>query len=193
MKHDPIAKFIAWLDEAGQDATITEPSAMTVATCDHKGNPSARIILLRGVDNRGFAFYTNMESRKSRDIKNNPKAALCFYWMPLNRQVRVEGHIEPVSDAEADAYFISRPREHQISAWASKQSQPMENPKMLEKSFEEQTARFAGQDVPRPPYWSGWRVIPDTIEFWQQGDFRLHDRERFTRDGKGWTVERLFP
>lgn len=166
---------------------------MTLATVDSKGQPSARIVLLKAFDERGFVFYTNLDSRKSREMKQNSKAALCFYWMPLERQVRIEGKVEPVSAAEADAYFATRPRESRIGAWSSKQSSPLDSRDTLVRAVAETTKKFEGQDVPRPEFWSGWRVIPETIEFWQQGESRLHDREVYTRTGGGWTVNRLYP
>ncbi len=190
---DPIAKFIDWLSDVEQNSGLAEPSAMTLATADAKGNPSARIVLLKGVDQRGFVFYTNLESAKSDDIKENPKAALCFYWMPLKRQVRVEGRVEPVAADEADAYFAGRPRESQIGAWASKQSRRLEHREDLLQAVADNSEKFAGKHVPRPSFWSGWRVVPEKIEFWEQGDHRLHDRELFTRDGKKWRVETLYP
>src|SRR5262249_50398351 len=152
------------------------------------GKPSARIVLLKAFDERGFVFYTNLESRKSREIKANPFAALCFYWMPLDLQVRIEGKIEQVSDAEADAYFATRPRESQIGAWSSLQSRPLDSRDSLVKAVAENTKRFEGKPVPCPPHWSGWRVVPEKIEFWQQGTARLHEREVFMRDGDGWNI-----
>jgi pyridoxamine 5'-phosphate oxidase len=190
---DPIARFAQWLEAARRHAGIIEPTAMCLATADAKGKPSARIVLLKDFDERGFVFYTNLESRKSEELKANPQAALCFHWMPLMRQVRIEGNVEPVSDAEADAYFASRPRESQIGAWASRQSRPMDDRETLAQTVAQYDKQFAGKNVPRPPFWSGWRVIPESIEFWQQGEFRLHERELFTRQGKGWKVITLYP
>lgn len=190
---DPIAKFIAWLDEAKACKDIIEPTAMTLATADKAGQPSARIVLLKAVDAQGFVFYTNLESHKSEEIKNNARVALCFHWPPLFRQVRVEGMAEAVSAKEADAYFSTRFRDSQIGAWASKQSRPLKNREELEQAFAATAKKFEGKDVPRPPYWSGWRVVPRRIEFWQEGAHRLHDRELYTRQGQGWKITRLYP
>lgn len=189
----PIDQFTQWLEEAKNTATITEPTAMTLATTTPAGKPSARIVLLKAHDKRGFVFYTNLESRKSGEIKSNPYAALCFYWMALDRQIRIEGKIEAVSDAEADAYFASRYRESRIGAWSSKQSRPLSSRDELMQAVADNTAKFEGQEVPRPPFWSGWRVVPSSIEFWQQSDFRLHDREVFTLDGDVWKTHKLYP
>lgn len=193
MNTDPIAKFIDWLSEVEQTAGLAEPTAMTLATCDRHGNPSARIVLMRGIDQRGFVFYTNTESDKGNDLKQNPKAALCFYWMPLNRQVRITGTVQPVGSDEADAYFASRLRESQIGAWASRQSRPLKNREELLDAFEHYRNEFEGRHVPRPPHWAGWRVVPDRIEFWMQQDFRLHEREIYTREGKKWHKGYLYP
>ena len=190
---DPILKFSEWLEQAKKQKSIAEPTAMCLATADSKGQPSARIVLLKAFDARGFVFYTNLESRKSHEIAQNPKAALCFHWMPLEKQVRIEGRIEPVSDVEADAYFATRPRDSRIGAWSSKQSALLPSRDELVKAVEENTAIFKGQDIPRPPFWSGWRVIPEAIEFWEQGESRLHEREVFTREGQGWDVKKLYP
>lgn len=193
MADDPIARFAEWLDKARQCTTIAEPTAMTLATVDAQGRPSARIVLLKAVDARGFVFYTNLDSAKSLGIKQNPNVALCFYWMPLDLQVRVQGIAAPVTAAEADAYFASRAREKQIGAWASAQSRELISREALTREIVKQNERFAGQPVPRPPFWSGWRVAPEAIEFWQQGDARLHDRDLYTRDKSGWTVKKLYP
>ncbi len=189
----PITQFEAWLSDAKACKAITEPTAMSLATVGAGGKPSARIVLLKAIDERGFVFYTNLESRKSNEIKSNPNAALCFYWMPLDRQVRIEGRVEPVSKEEADAYFASRARESCIGAWASQQSRPLSSRNVLVKAVASFTAKFAGKDVPRPDFWSGWRLVPEMIEFWQQGEARLHEREVYTRDGKGWEITRLYP
>jgi len=191
--NDPFAQFEQWLDAAKATKAITEPTAMCLATADAAGEPSARMVLLKGVDARGFVFYTNFESHKGRDLLENPNAALCFYWMPLGRQVRIEGKVEQVSAAEADAYFQSRPRDSRIGAWASKQSRPMSGKAELIEAVAKETLRFGVGEVPRPPYWSGFRVIPSVIEFWQEGKFRIHDREVFTRKGEGWEITRLYP
>ena len=190
---DPIARFLEWLEHAKQCVAIPEPTAMTLATVDGEGNPSARVGLLKEAGARGFVFYTNLESAKARDIQDSPKVALNFYWMPLNRQVRVQGIADPVSDTEADVYFASRARESQIGAWASAQSRPLASREKMMERVEEYTRRFAGQPVPRPPFWSGWRVVPRRIEFWQQGDHRLHDRDLYTRQPDGWNVQKLYP
>jgi pyridoxamine 5'-phosphate oxidase len=193
MTSDPIRQFIAWLDEASRHPGITEPTAMCLATADATGEPSARMVLLKSVDERGFVFYTNLESHKGRDLKENPKAALCFYWMPMGRQVRVEGVCEPVSSEEADAYFQSRPRDSRIGAWASKQSQPMKGKSELIEAVAREGLRFGIGQVPRPPYWSGFRVVPKVIEFWQEGKFRLHDRQMYIRQASGWEITTLYP
>ena len=190
---NPTQKFIQWLDEAKANKAIKEPTAMALATADKDASPSVRIVLLKEVDDRGFVFYTNLESQKSGEIKQNPKAALCFHWMPMERQVRVEGKIEPVSEAEADAYFASRPRESQIGAWSSKQSRELSGKAELMQEIAKNTVKFVGRSVPRPPFWSGWRIKHERIEFWQQGAFRIHDREVFTRSGNDWAVMKLYP
>jgi pyridoxamine 5'-phosphate oxidase len=189
---DPIDIFRDLLERAMQ-ADILEPTAMTLATADGDGRPSARMVLLKGFDERGFSFYTNLGSRKAGELASNAAAALCFHWQPLEVQVRVEGRVEPVGDAEADAYFATRPRGSQIGAWASKQSQPLANREELETRIRETEDRFAGADIPRPPFWSGFRVIPDRIEFWYGKASRLHEREVYLRCREGWQVESLFP
>lgn len=197
MDTNPFTQFERWYAEwtalAKQNPSITEPTAMCLATATPQGIPSARIVLLKGFDERGLCFYSNMESRKGQELASNPSVALCFYWMPLERQVRVEGRVEPVSPAEADAYFASRRRESRIGAWASAQSRPVESREALMARVEEHSRRFEGQEVPRPPYWSGWRVVPQAFEFWQQGDFRLHDRFRYEKKENAWQSQRLCP
>jgi pyridoxamine 5'-phosphate oxidase len=166
---------------------------MSLATVGADGAPSVRIVLLKGVDERGFVFYTNLRSRKGRELVAVPKAALCFYWAPLDVQIRIEGSVEAVSDEEADAYFASRARESQIGAWASAQSESLASMDELRERVAEVERRFAGQPVPRPPHWSGRRVRPQRIEFWHAGAFRLHERRVFEREGDGWTMRLLFP
>jgi len=174
-------------------AETSDPTAMALATADASGLPAVRMVLLKQADARGFVFYTNLESPKCADLRANPRAALCFHWPKLERQVRVDGRVEPVSEAEADAYFATRPRLSQLGAWASRQSQPIAGRFVLEQAVAATALRFPLGTVPRPPYWSGWRVVPARIEFWQQRAFRHHDRQRFTRDGEGWRAEWLFP
>jgi pyridoxamine 5'-phosphate oxidase len=189
---DPIALFEAWLDDARQHEP-EEAEAMSVATVDKEGRPSLRMVLVRGVDQRGFVFYTNLNSRKSAELVANSAAALCWHWKSTGRQVRVEGFAEPVSEAEADAYFASRPRESRIGAWASKQSRELENRATLEQRFEDYAAKFPGETVPRPEFWSGFRVVPRRIEFWAKGEFRLHERRLFERQGDRWQMMWLYP
>ena len=191
---DPFAQFGAWFEEAVA-AEATEPNAMTLATVGPDGRPSARIVLLKGVEGGGLAFYTNLESRKAHDLTATGVAALVFWWPVLERQVRVEGHVERVTEAEADAYFARRPRGSQEGAWASPQSLPIEDRAALEARLAEVEARFAdAKAVPRPPFWGGFRVIPDRFEFWQGRTSRLHDRLAYTPDGEGgWTITRLGP
>ena len=189
---DPITMFRGWLDDTIA-AGLHEPNAMVVSTVSAEGRPSLRMVLLKGVDERGFVFFTNLESRKGRELMATPRAALCFYWAALDTQIRVEGTVEAVSDAEADAYFSSRARESQIGAWASLQSETLSSMDDLRARVAEVEKRYAKQPVPRPPRWSGLRVKPSSIEFWRAGEFRLHERRRFERDGDRWTMRRLFP
>lgn len=191
---DPIALVGTWLEAATARATEElEPASMSVATVDADGRPSLRMVLLRGIDERGFVFYTNLGSRKARDIAVNPWIALCLHWKSMTRQVRIEGAAEAVSDEEADAYFASRPRDSQIGAWASKQSAPLEGRFKLEARVARYAATFAIGRVPRPEFWSGFRVVPSRIEFWEQRPFRLHERHCFERDGDTWTQQKLYP
>lgn len=189
---DPFALFDAWLGEA-RAAELNDPTAMALATVDTDGMPDVRMVLLKGVQDGGLVFFTNFESNKGREILANPKAALCFHWKSIRRQVRVRGQVEQVRVEEADAYFASRPRGSRIGAWASKQSRPLESRFALEKAVAAYAAKFAIGEVPRPKYWSGFRVMPVEIEFWKDGKFRLHDRVVFRRDGEGWTNTRLYP
>jgi pyridoxamine 5'-phosphate oxidase len=192
--HNPIDQFNAWLELAKSTASIAEPTAMTLATATPDAVPSARIVLIKQCDEAGFLFYTNLTSRKSQELKANPHASLCFYWMPLEKQVRVEGRVMQASDAEADAYFASRTRARQVGAWASLQSQPLKNRAELDARTVEIDAKYAGRPVPRPPHWSGWRLVPHIIEFWQASDARLHERHIYTRDASGiWQHSLLYP
>lgn len=188
---DPFELFAGWLDEAGA-SEINDPNAMTLATVDGDGLPDARTVLLKGHDRRGFVFYTNLGSAKGRELATTPRAALLFHWKSQRRQVRVRGDVSPVSDEEADAYFASRPHGSRIGAWASDQSRPARDRAELERRVSERETEF-GESVPRPPHWSGLRVAPRQIEFWQDGAFRVHDRFLYTRDGDAWRVQRLFP
>ena len=189
---DPIARFQEWFSQA-VEAGLAEPTATAVATVDAQGRPSVRMLLMKGVDERGFVYYTNLESRKAREMAGNPSVALCFHWQPLELQVRVEGEAAGVSDEEADAYFSSRPRGSQVGAWASLQSRPLASREELEARIVETETRFGDGPIPRPPFWSGFRVVPRRVEFWSGRVARLHDREVFTREGDGWRVERLYP
>ncbi|MDP1913544.1 pyridoxamine 5'-phosphate oxidase [Brevundimonas sp.] len=189
---EPIGLFVDWLG----DATRTEPNdpnAMTLSTVDASGAPDARIVLLKDIDARGFTFYSNRESAKGLDLAVHPRAALLFHWKSLRRQVRVRGAVEPVTAEEADVYFASRARESRIGAWASDQSRPLDSRAALEAAVVRETARMEGGEVPRPERWTGWRVVPESVEFWRDRPFRLHDRLRFDRDGGGWTKTRLWP
>lgn len=189
---EPFAQFRRWFEDA-QSGEILEPHAMTLATADARGRPSARVVLLRGWDERGFVFFTNYESRKGREIATAPFAALLFFWDRLERQVRIEGPIAPVDAAESDAYFARRPRGHQLSAWASAQSRIVAGRAELEMAMAEAERRFAGVDVPRPPYWGGYRVAPERVEFWQGRRNRVHDRLVYEPADGGWTRTRLAP
>ena len=192
MSKDPIALFRVWLT-AAEKSEPNDPNAMTLATATPEGVPSARMVLLKEVDERGFAFYTNLASRKATELNANSRAALCFHWKTLHRQVLVEGTMKPVDEAEADAYFASRPRMSRIGAWASQQSRPLAGRFELEKRVAEFTARFHVGSVPRPDFWSGFRLLPEQIEFWRERPFRLHDRMVYHRHEGGWLIERLYP
>ncbi|HET7600179.1 MAG TPA: pyridoxamine 5'-phosphate oxidase [Gemmatimonadales bacterium] len=189
---DPLEQFARWFDDAGR-AELLEPNVMTLATADASGAPSARMVLLKGADARGFSFFTDHRSQKGRELEANPRAALVFYWGELDRQVRVTGTVRRLSHDESDAYFRSRPRGSRLSAWASYQSRPVPSRDALEALVREIDARFPGEDVPLPPHWGGYMVEPAMVEFWQGRENRLHDRVRYTRQGGGWVVERLSP
>lgn len=190
---DPIAQFRRWFDEA-LAADLHEPNAMTLASATPHGRPSARVVLLKGFDERGFVFYTNYEGRKGRELENNPQCALVFYWGELERQVRVEGRASRVSEEESDGYFGSRPRGSRLGAWVSEQSRPVESRDALEKRLRGLEAEYEGREVPRPQFWGGYRVEPEVIEFWQGRENRLHDRLVYRRsEGGGWRRERLQP
>ena len=187
---DPLRQFERWFAEAGDAVAVPEAVALATATPD--GRPSARMVLLKGADERGFAFYTNVESRKGRELADNPRAALLFHWQPLGRQVRVEGAVERVAADEADAYFRSRPLGSRIAAWASPQSRPLADRAELDRLYADASARH-GEDPTLPPHWGGFRLVPEVYEFWLHGDDRLHDRVRYERDAAGWSRARLAP
>jgi len=189
---DPIAQFERWFADARR-AEVHEPNAMTLATVDAAGQPAARMVLLKGIDARGLAFFTNRDSRKAKELLANPRAALVFWWGPLQRQVRFEGTIEEVEAAEADAYFASRPKGSQLAAWASAQSSVIEGRAALEAAERAHRERFGEDEVPRPPFWGGYRLVPAVVEFWHGRASRLHDRLRYTRAQDGWRIERLAP
>lgn len=189
---NPFELFEEWF-KAASDKEPNDPNGVALATVGSDGTPSLRMVLLKGVDARGFVFYTNYESRKGQQLLAHPKAALCFHWKSLRRQVRVEGAVEQVTAEEADAYFATRARTSQIGAWASQQSRPLGGRFELEKRVAQFTAKFGIGAVPRPPHWSGFRVLPSLIEFWEDRPFRLHDRLVYHRDGEGWRTERLYP
>jgi pyridoxamine 5'-phosphate oxidase len=192
---DPIERFRSVYARAEKidRSIIPEPNAMTLGTIEKGGQPSVRVVLLKGFDERGFVFYTNYEGRKGRELLAHPKAALCLYWPPLGIQVRIEGAVTKVADEEADAYFATRQRASQIGAWASKQSWPIESPTALDDRVAEYEKKFAGREVPRPDFWSGFRVSAERIEFWKNKPNRLHERHLYTRDGDGWKIETLYP
>lgn len=189
----PFTTAQAWLDEAAK-SEINDPTAMALATVDENGMPSVRMVLLKGLDERGLVFYTNLGSRKGRQLAESGKAALLFHWKTLRRQIRVEGRVESVSDEEADAYFASRPRASQIGAWASKQSQAMEGRFEFEAAIAKYTAKFGAADVPRPDFWSGFRLKPNYFEFWRDRKYRLHERKTFSlTESNGWATSEIYP
>ena len=191
---DPIEQFARWFAEAEADPRIVFAEAVCLSTLGPDDTPEGRMVLLKGFDERGFVFYTNLQSDKARSLASHPRAGMTFYWQPLGRQVRVRGHVQPVSPEEADAYFGGRPRGSRIGAWASDQSRELESRAALEARVAKLEDRYAGRDVPRPPHWSGFRIAPDRIEFWQEGRARLHDRFAYSRDGpNAWVRRRLHP
>jgi pyridoxamine 5'-phosphate oxidase len=188
---DPIAEFVKAVARAQAGGIDTTPVAL--ATADASGRPSVRIVLLRGVDERGFVFHTNYTSRKGRDLSANPHAALCFHWPTLEEQIRIEGSVVRLPTEESDAYFAGRPRGSQVGAWASAQSEPLDSRETFERRIREFEARFDGKPVPRPPFWGGYRIEPVAIEFWYGRESRLHDRTLYTREGSAWKIEKLYP
>jgi pyridoxamine 5'-phosphate oxidase len=192
---NPLSRFNRLYAQARQldRSVLPEPNAMSLATVGMSGNPSIRIVLMKDVDERGFVFYTNLEGRKGRELRTHPVAAICFHWAPLEVQVRAEGTVSLVPDEEADAYFATRPRESQIGAWASIQSQPIEHAQDLADRVAEFEKQFEGKEVPRPPHWSGFRLRPERIEFWKARPGRLHERHLYTRSGESWLMETLYP
>jgi pyridoxamine 5'-phosphate oxidase len=190
---DPFVQFRVWLEAALSDKSFVEPNAMTLATLGLDGRPSARTVLLRECDERGLTFFTNYDSRKGRELEAHPFATLVFWWGALQRQIRVDGAVERVEAADSDAYFAQRPRGHQLGAWASHQSVIVPSRAYLESKVSEQEERFAGREVDRPPYWGGFRILPDAFEFWQGRADRVHDRIRYEREERGWKIARLSP
>lgn len=189
---DPIALFADWLAEANESES-NDPTAMALASADSRGQPSLRMVLLKGHGPNGFVFYTNLDSRKGGELATNPHAALLFHWKSLRRQVRIEGPLHHVAEAEADAYFATRGRDSQLGAWASDQSRPLDSRATFEARFAQMEARFAGQDVPRPLFWSGFCVVPQRIEFWRDRPHRLHERWLYQREGDRWNAGMLYP
>jgi pyridoxamine 5'-phosphate oxidase len=189
---DPFARFAEWMNEAWEHEP-EDANAMTLATASPNGLPAARIVLLKGADERGFVFYTNTQSRKGEELAANTRAALLFHWKPQGRQVRIEGHVEPVTAGEADAYYATRARISRLGAWASDQSRVLPGRAELERRLAEYEAKYPGDEIPRPPHWSGYRVVPERFEFWQNMPFRLHDRTVYTRAAGGWSIGKLYP
>jgi pyridoxamine 5'-phosphate oxidase len=192
MTDNPLDRFQEWVREAEQ-AGVEVPEAMTLATADREGAPSARMLLLKSAGEDGFVFYSGYASRKGGELDENPRAALVFYWRPLGKQVRIEGPVERVSKAESAVYFATRPRGSQLAAWASQQSRPLASREELERRYAELEREYEGREVPLPPHWGGFRLRPEAIEFWQHRENRLHDRTRYTRGREGWRAERLAP
>jgi pyridoxamine 5'-phosphate oxidase len=192
MTDDPHMLFDAWFAEA-QASEPNDPDAVALSTATPDGRPSSRMVLMKKHDARGFTFHTNLDSRKGGEVRGNRFASMLFHWKTLRRQVRIEGEIEPVGEADADAYFATRSRGSQLSAWASDQSRPLESREAFERRYAEVTARFEGGPVPRPPYWSGLRLVPERIEFWRDREYRMHERRLFVRNVDGWTESLLFP
>lgn len=189
---DPVTLFAGWF-EAARKSGLYLPESMSLGTADAAGRPSVRMVLLKGFDESGFVFYTNYESRKARELAENPRAALCFHWNLLQRQVRIEGEVTKVEAEESEAYFSSRPRGSRLGAWASKQSSELGEREELERRYAELERKYAGSEIPLPPFWGGFRVVPEVIEFWQGRANRLHDRLEYRREGDGWRVRRLYP
>lgn len=192
MASDPFALFDEWF-AAARASEPNDPEGMALATADASGRPSVRMVLLKGHDSSGFVFYTNEESAKAEQLASNPRAALLFHWKSLRRQVRIEGRVERVSDAQADAYFATRARDSQLGAWASDQSRPLDSRATFERRFEEMKRKFDGREVPRPPHWGGYRLAPESFEFWTDRPSRLHERRLFKNNGNGWTEGLLYP
>lgn len=193
LRDDAVEQFEEWFAQVRARSRLALPEAMCLSTVDAEGRPQGRVVLLKAVEEGGFVFYTNLDSPKGRHLRERPHAALTFYWEGLDRQVRIQGDVEPVDDEVADAYFRTRPRGSQLGAWASDQSAPIRDREELERRFREEEERFEGREVARPPHWSGLRVRPRVVEFWQGRPDRLHDRFRYTREGEGWRIERLSP
>lgn len=193
--NEPFDRFNLWLQEASSNPAIIEPTAMCLSTADKEGSPSSRMVLLKKINQNGFYFFTNLTSRKAGELAENTKVALCFYWAILGKQIRIEGRVKPASNQEADEYFASRRHGSQIGAWASKQSSEMSEWKEFEDRINEFTKKFEGQEVPRPPFWSGFAVQPNRIEFWQEGEFRIHKREvyKLIQNNEGWVKDLLYP